>query len=156
MASLYQEVLDQTVSAIESLALEDADSETIDVFRAKRFVLLENEGSQIHVISMTEEELPDSEAEGFENVVFIRYPVFIGIVLPNSGNLLDGASENLMLTIRQAIRRKLHSVSVLVPTEPIVGVDIDLQPAFDRAAFGDNINVSAMIIMYDICEPRFE
>ena len=151
--SIYSTILEQVVDRIEALGL----SGTPLVQRRKRFIALEDEGNLITVSPAGDQEISDADSQGTENVVIMRYGVLIGIVLPNGGGQLNGTSEDLMLSYRQDIRRNLYRPDAVAPSEPVVGVSIDMQPPFDRSGLDrDNINASAIMVMYDVMEPRYD
>lgn len=147
--SIYSTILTQVKDRIEALDLGPS------VYRRKRFVVLEQEGDVIIVSPGRENVIGDSDGEDFEGGCIIRYPVFVGIALPFNGAQLDGSSEDDMLDMREDIRQSLYSITAVAPSEPVVGVSIDLQPAFDRTGLDmDNMNVSAIMVYYDIHEQR--
>lgn len=149
--SIYSTILTQVKDRIEGLTI----SGTPAVYRRKRFVVLEDEADVIIVSPGQENVIGDQDGEDFEGGCIIRYPVFVGISIPYNGALLNGTSEDLMLEIREQIRQSLYSITAVVPSEPVVGVSIDLQPAFDRTGLDrDNINVSAIAVYYDVHEQR--
>lgn len=148
--ALYSDILTQVANTIDALALSGNPT----VRRRKRFIALENEGTQIIVSPTTETALADEE--GFENVVTIRYPVLIGICITIGSEVLDSDAENLMYTYRQAIRRALYSPAAIAVAEPCTGVELETQPDFALGGIRDNQNVSSMMMIYDICEPRYE
>lgn len=149
--SIYSTILTQVKDRIEGLSLDGSPS----VYRRKRFIVLEDEGDIIVVSPGQENVIGDSDGEDFEGGCIIRYPVFIGIALPYDGALLNGASEDRMLDMREDIRQSVYSITAVAPSQPVVGVSIDLQPAFDRTGLDrDNMNVSAIMVYYDIHEQR--
>lgn len=146
MASVYGTILTQVKSAIESLNLTDV---TVKV-RKKMIIHDDDVQPQVLVVPLTESEVDDGMEEG----LMVDYPVLI-VISMLTGNILDGSSELLMLTYRQAIRRLLRSVRVINVLEaPCTGVRAELNPAFDFAAGRDNQDVSGMVITYEVQEPR--
>lgn len=149
--SVYSTILNQVKDRIEGLGLDPA------VYRRKRFVTVEDEGDVIIVSPGQENVVSDIDGDDTEGGCIIRYPVLVGIALPYDGALLNGASEDAMLDLREQIRQSLYTVNAVAPAGPplICGVSMDLQPAFDRAGLDmDNMNVSAMMLYYDIREQR--
>lgn len=151
--SIYSTILTQVADGIDALGL----SGTPLVQRRKRFIVLENEGNLVTVSPAGDTEINDLNSQGTENVIIMRYGVLIGIALPSDGAKLNGTSEDLMLTYREEIRRLLYRPDAVAPSEPVVGVAIDMQPPFDRTGLDrDNLNASAILVFFDVMEPRFD
>lgn len=145
--SIYSTILNQVKDRIDALGLGPS------VYRRKRFVHLEQEGDIITVSPGQEYVLEGSE--GTEGGCIMRYPVLVGIALPFNGAQLDGSSEDDMLDYREDLRNSLYAITAVAPSQPVVGVSIDMQPAFDRTGLDrDNMNASAILVVYDVHEPR--
>lgn len=154
--SLYSQILTQVQTAVGALVTAGALTGSPNVVSRKRFVVLDNDVDQdtfpLIVISPLEEQ--EIGEDGTEQALFLEYPVFIGIAM-TPGSELDGAQENLMLTYREAIRLKLRNVNIIsLGTAFCTNVRADLRPAFDRPSSRLSLDTSAMIITYDIQEPR--
>lgn len=150
MSSIYGTILTQVKDSIEGITLTG----TPIVRRRKKFLILDVEDNQIIICSGRETDVNPEEYEGTENVLTIRYPVYIGIAIHATGD--DQISnEDLMFEYREQIRRTLLTPTAVAPSEPVEQVSIDFNPAIELGGIRDNMNVSTLAIYYDVCEPRF-
>ena len=143
--------MDHVKDVVEGLGLTDSPI----VHRRKKFIALDRDENQIIICSGRESEIDPEDDEGTENVLTIQYPVYIGIVIHTVGDN-PISNEDLMFEYREQIRRALMSPISVAPSEPVVGVSIDLQPAIELGAIRNSMDVSSLQVNYDVCEPRFE
>lgn len=139
--------MSQAVAAIRA-----ADHDLNVVARKKFTVEAQDEFPLVVVWPEIEEETGEDHSE-YE--VEMLFPIGVAIVL-DSSSLVNHAELTDMLTLRQNLRRALRSVKVVAPSPPatITGVRAILNTAFDRAGIRDNLDVSTMIFVYTVQEPR--
>lgn len=153
--SLYSQILDQTKTAVDALVTAGSLAGA-NVQIRKRFVVLDTDVDQdafplIVICPLEEQEIGE---DGSERALFLEYPVFVGIAIA-SGSELDGTNEATMLTFREALRLKLRDVNIIsLGTAGVINVRADLRPAFDKPSSRLSLDTSAMIITYDLQEPR--
>lgn len=145
--SIYETILDQVRAAVDALPLSGSPI----VLRRKTFSIQEKDPKYLIVVSPRQES--EQGEDEFENCLFVDYPVLIGITT-GGGNLLDGDTEDLMLTYREKIRIAVRSVLTVAPGHPVMNVSVNTKPVFDRPALRDNRDVSAIEVTYTIQEPR--
>ncbi len=145
--SIYETILDQVRAVVDAVVLSGSPT----VIRRKTFSIQEKDPKFLIIVSPRQES--EQGEDEFENCLFVEYPVLIGITT-GSGNLLDGSSEDLMLTYREKIRKAVRSINAISPGEPVVNVSVNTKPVFDRPALRDNRDVSAIEVTYTIQEPR--
>lgn len=124
---------------------------TPTVARRKRLEVHEKDSLPlILVVPETESEEGEDESE---LSLLISYPFLVAIIVPSDN--IDTVSMTNMQDARETIRRALRSVNAVAdPTSPVINVRADLDPAFDRSAVKDNLDVSAMTFTYTVQEPR--
>ena len=143
--SVYGTILNQVRDGIIGL-----NQSGMTVVRRKKFEVHERDVLPITVICSMQES--EDEEGGFEESLWMNYPVFVGIATATGAQLQNG--QDAMLQFRQDDRRLLRAASFLVMDEETVKVRADLDPTFDKPANRDNIDVSGMVITYTVNESR--
>lgn len=148
--SVYYNILDATKSLVSTITGLTTTGQVV-IRKKPAYISTVDAALPLVCICPTVERLDDYV---FPNEVFLIYPVQVALIQESKLLLANTAAMQAFLDYREAIRKKLSTVTLSGVTGMMDFVGYNPNPAFDSSALDSGFDVSVQEFTYKVTETR--